>query len=90
MNRIYSTSGDSNHRNIGDQLVMHMETLEPSGIPIYYIYYSNMRYESERISYFFNGLITLVELEKTVTTTSTKVEPIKDSSGKLKLDKVTG
>ena len=69
---------------------MNYDTLEPKGIPTHYVYYSSMRYESERVSYFYSGLITLMELEKTIYKNTTKVVPDKDINGNYKIDNKTG
>jgi glutamate synthase domain-containing protein 1 len=65
---VYQGSGDAYHRNMGRDVAVQKKILEPSGIEAHYIHYSSMRYESERVSYFHNGLVTLIETQKTVTT----------------------
>lgn len=70
----YQASGDSAHRNLGRDVAIHMSILQPGSIEAHYIHYGNMQYESERVSFFHNGLITLITTDKTVTTTSSKPE----------------
>lgn len=84
---VSSAAGDGGHRNLGRDLAIRQKTLQPGGIDAHYIYYGNMRYESERVSFFYNGLITLIETEKTVTTVSQKPEIETDAEGNPVIDK---
>ena len=49
-----------------------------------------MKYESERVSYFYNGLITILNYNKNQTKTITTIEPIYDEDGRPKVDNKTG
>ena len=87
---VYSINGNSQNRAIGEKVLMNFDTLEPKGIPTHYVYYNSMRYESERVTYFYSGLITLMELEKTIYKNTTKVVPDTDINGNYKIDNKTG
>ena len=46
-----------------------------------------MKYESERVSFFHNGLITLIETDKTVTSVTSKPQIEMDKDGNPVIDK---
>jgi hypothetical protein len=83
---VFQASGDGSHRNMGRDVVIEKKLLQPGNIEAHYIHYSNMRHESERVSYFHNGLITLITTEKTVTTVTSKPQIETDAEGNPVID----
>ena len=77
----YQAFGDSNHRNMGKDVAIHKTLLQPGSIEAHYIHYGNMKYESERVSFFHAGLITLITTDKTVTSTTNKAVVQNDKDG---------
>ena len=86
LNTVYQATGDGNHRNLGRDIAIHSSILQPGNIEAHYIHYGNMKYESERVSYFHNGLISLITTDKTVTTTKSEPKIQNDEDGNPKVD----
>jgi hypothetical protein len=84
---VYQASGDGSHRDMGRGVAIEKKLLEPGKIEAHYIHYSNMRRESERVSYFHNGLITLITTQKTVTEVTSKPQIETDAKGNPVIDK---
>lgn len=82
----YSAAGDGAHRNLGRDVALCKKVLQPGGIEAHYVHYSSMKYESERVSFFAMGLITLVETDKTITKVSSKPQIETDADGNPVID----